>query len=126
MALPAGGDDGSRTLDIDLVEDLVGNGAGTLGGWRGRVDDDVGLQTTEHFQEAIAIGDVGLDVDDAVACRAPVPLAPEINDGDFALPVAQQEIHDVVAQEAAAADDEDAAEQGLLDGSHLGRRNWLW
>lgn len=114
----AGGDDGPRALDVDLVEDLVGDGAGALGRGRGGVDDDVGAQAAERLQEAVRVGDVGLDVHDAVAGRAPVPLALEIDDGDLALPVAQEQVHDVVAQEAAPANDENAAEQRLLDGSH--------
>lgn len=107
IVLSAGGDDGTGPVHVDFSEHVVGDGAEALGGRRGRVDDDIGRQGPEELRQAVGVGDVGFDVVDAGSA---VALAPEVDDGDGALPVAQEQVHDVVAEEAAAADDEDFAE----------------
>ncbi len=78
------------------------------------MDDHVGLGLLEDALELGGVGDVGLVVGHAVRVGPPVARAVQINDRHGARVVAQQQAHDVVSQEAAAADDHDGAQLRLL------------
>lgn len=112
--LPAHIDDALGAVDIDLLVQPVVDLAVTLGDGRGGVDDDVRADLVEDGGQAVRVGDVGVKVRDAVRVGAAVAVAPQVNDGHGGGPVAQKEAHDVVAQEAASARDEDSAKVGFL------------
>jgi hypothetical protein len=104
---------GRRAVDIDLLEQRVGDGVAGLRCGGGSVDDHVRLDHLEHGGELLAVGDVRLVVLQALGLRMAVALAPQIQGGHGAVVAGQQHLHDVVAKEAAAADHEHAAELGL-------------
>lgn len=117
--LAAGVDDVAGAVDVDAAEELVGAGGGGLGGRRGGVDDDVRADLLEEGDDARGVGDVGLVVAHAVRVRAAVAVAAQVDDGNGGGgPVAQEHAHEVVAQEAAAARDQDSAQVRLLFGGH--------
>jgi hypothetical protein len=112
-------------VDVDLLEQGMGDTVGALGRRRCGMDDDVWLGLLEYRRQLLGVGYVGLEVLDVVGCRSPVPDAAQVDYGDGGCVVAQEEIDDVVAQEAAAADYEDAAQVVLRCRSHCGDEG-LW
>lgn len=104
----AGLDDGLRALDVDLLEDVMGD-LGVVGDGRGGVDDDVGLDLVEDGEQLLGVGDVALVV---LGVRVAVAPATQV-DGDDARggPRLDELVDDVVAQEAVAADDEHLAQR---------------
>lgn len=76
------------------------------------MDDGVGSEAAQDLEQVVGVGDVGLDVLDAVE---PVARAPQVHDRNGAArPVALQQAHDVVTQEAVAPYHEHVAQAGLL------------
>lgn len=112
-------DHGRGAVDVDLFEQRVRHLVVGLGGGGRRVDDDLRPGLGEDSLELAGVGDVGLVVGHAVRVGPPVARAAEVDDGDAARVVAQEHAHDVVAEEAAAADDHDRAELWLLFGRHV-------
>lgn len=75
---------GPRALDIDLLEQRVGNLVIPLGGRRCGMDHDIGLRLLEDGLEPSRVGDVGLEVLDAVRVGPPVPSASQVDNGNGA------------------------------------------
>lgn len=103
-----------RPVDIDLLEQGVGDAVVGLRGGRCGVDDNVGLGFREDGLELFDVGNVGLKVGHAVRIRPPVARATEVDDGHGTLIVAQQQADNVVAQETTTTNDHDGAELPLL------------
>lgn len=68
-------DDGGGAVDVDLLEQRMGDAIVGLGGRRRGVDDDLGLDLVEDGFELGSVGDVGLEVLDAIRLGSPVPRA---------------------------------------------------
>jgi hypothetical protein len=83
------------------------------------VDDDLGPGLGEDGLKLGGVGDVGLVVGDAVRVGPPVARAAQVDDRYAARVVAEEHAHDMVAQEAAAADYHDRAKLWLLLGRHV-------
>jgi hypothetical protein len=112
--LLAGFDDGLGAVDVDLFEQGVGDPVVALGGRRGGVDDDVGLHVLEDGGQLVGVGNVGLEVLEAVGLGAAVAHAAQVEGRDGAVVVVQEHVDHMVAQKAAAADHEYPAQVGLL------------
>lgn len=125
--LLAGADDGGGAVDVDLLEEVVGDGGGGVRSRTGRVDDDVGLDILKDGEQAVGVRDVGLVVGDAVGVGTAVALALEVDDRDGrGAPerLVEDLVHDMVAEETIASNHENTAEITgllLLSGGRSGR-----
>jgi hypothetical protein len=129
-SLLAGLDHRRRAINIDLLQQIFVRVV--IRDRRGRVDDNVGLHIFEDGGETPGVGDVALVVG---GVGVAVALAAEVDGGDRLGPPVEGLVDDVMAEEAIAADDEDAAEVAsflaggelLLEGagiSHCCRSIW--
>lgn len=113
-------DDAAGTANIDLLKELLAVDM-VVGSGRGRVDHDIGLEVLDGRGQAVDVGDVALAVDGA---RVAVPLAAQVDDGDFrGGPGVDGLVDDMVAKEAIAANDEHAAEVASFLLGHDCRRD---